>query len=377
MSVVMAMEPRRSALVYLFHLLILTFFVAVDGAADVNELTAESQLQTIIDSVPTKKIPGIILLVEGPNISFHGARGHADRKTKTPIEMEHSLRAGSVCKTYVAALANMAENEELIDLDLPIDQYLKAEVLDRLPTSAPTIRQLLNHTSGIPDYYGVRFYLKDWKDRGPLTTDLVLHAIRGKKVTNTPGEKFSYSNTNYHLVALILEAVYQRPLEKLFRERIFEPLKLQATYYNMHFPPGDAIHGYGSPGRSWKDTYEWQENTGPDGGMIIRPADLAKWIRELFSQKGQYAHIGAKMKSNPVIEDERKWQGMGVEILQSRSGIEIVGHTGAVDGYLTAAFYVPATDTVMVLHMNKSDNKIFSSVLSKTLRIITSQEHQE
>ena len=119
--------------------------------------------------------------------------------------------------------------------------------------------------------------------------------------------------------------------------------------------------------------YEWQENTGPDGGMIVRASDLAVWMRALFSEQGQYSQLGAQMMNDPVVEGERKLQGMGVEILQSRSGVNVVGHTGDADGYLTAAFYVPVSDTVMVLHMNKSDSKTFGSVLSKILKIISSQ----
>ncbi len=344
------------------------------GAARAEYASTEDHLQAIIDDVPVGKVPGIILLVEGADVRFHGARGWADRKAKTSIRMDNTLRAGSICKTYVGALSVMAVNEGLIDFDLPIDRYLGAEVLDKLPKDLrPTIRQLLNHTSGVPDYYGVRFYLKDWVDRGPLTTELVLHAIRGKKATNIPGEQYSYSNTNYHLMALILEEVYQVSLEALLEERIFKPLDLQATYYNQHFPPGDKIHGYGSPSNRWKDTYQWQENTGPDGGMIASAADLAIWMRALFAQDGRFYEIGATMAKAPVVEGERKLQGMGVEILQSRSGVTVMGHTGSVDGYLTAAFYVPATDTVMVLHMNKSDTKTFGSVLSQTLKIIVSK----
>ncbi len=335
----------------------------------------EMRLQEIIDEIPIKKVPGIVLFVEGPNVSFQGARGYADRKTKTPISVEHSLRAGSICKTYVAALSIMAANEELIDLDQSIDHYLSAEVLVKLPNGLrPTIRQLLNHTSGIPDYYDARFYLYDWKERGPLTTELVLHAIRGKEATNEPGAKFSYSNTNYHLIALILESVYQTSLDTLLNTRIFTPLELQATFYNQQFPPGDLIHGYGSPIRTWVDTYEWEENSGPDGGIIAAAADLAVWMRALFSEDGEYAHIGKVMTSDTVREKERKFQGLGAEIFQSRSGVNVVGHTGGADGYLTAAFYIQATDTVIVLHMNKSDEKIFGSVLSQILKITISEK---
>ena len=136
-------------------------------------------------------------------------------------------------------MAQLAANDGLIELDQTIDHYLDQEILSQLPDALrPTIRQLLNHTSGIPDYYGVRFYLTDWQDRGPLTLDLVLRAIRGKKATHRPGEAFSYSNTNYHLVAAILEKVHATDLATLLKRQLFVPLALNDTYYNERSPRG-------------------------------------------------------------------------------------------------------------------------------------------
>lgn len=331
------------------------------------------QLRAVMDAVPVSVVPGMILMVEGPDVSIAEARGVADRETNAPIRIDHTLRSGSIGKTYVAALALMAVEEGWLDLDETIDHYLNEETLAKLPNGLrPTIRQLLNHTSGVPDYYSERFYTEDWKDRTkPLTPELVLHAIRGLDATIEPGAEYSYSNTNYHLIALALEAVYQMPLAAQLQSRIIEPLGLKQTYYDSQFPPGDEIHGYGSPFGEWEDTFEFRENSGPDGGMFASAGDLAIWIKTLFSPDGRYAEIGAQMLENPVMERERKFQGMGVEILESRSGVKVVGHTGAVDGYLTAAFYVPETDTVLVLHINRFDESTFNGTLGGVLKVLT------
>ena len=331
-------------------------------------------LQAMIDEVPKKKVPGVLLYVHEPELTFLGTSGFADRKTKAPLRGDHTLRIASVGKTYVSALAQLAANDGLTELDQTIDHYLDQEILSQLPDALrPTIRQLLNHTSGIPDYYGVRFYLTDWQDRGPLTLDLVLRAIRGKKATHRPGEVFSYSNTNYHLVAAILEKVHATDLATLLKRQLFVPLALNDTYYNERSPRGDDIHGYGAPMQPWVDTYDWQENSGPDSGIKASAADVAKWIRALFSDDGALAAIGQQMTNAPVQERTRKLQGMGVEILESRSGVQVVGHTGGADGYLTAAFYIRESDLVFVLHINKSDEKRFSALLSQTLKTLLSQ----
>ena len=208
------------------------------------------------------------------------------------------------------------------------------------------------------------------KNRGPLSTELALHAIRGKKAYGKPGETYHYSNTNYHLAALILEKVYKKSLATLFQEKLFAVISLKKTFYGMSELPCDDIHGYGSPWRPWNDTYTWKENTGPDGGIFASALDLEKWIRALFSPAGQFVKYGEQMMANPVVEAERKRQGMGVEILLSRKGKKIVGHTGGLDGYLSAAFYIPSSDAVVVLYVNRSKEKQFSKTLGSILRCL-------
>lgn len=343
-----------------------------------SDISKETNTLVNVLKETTSYAPGAIFLISNRKTTYFESVGFSNRETKAKMNKDSALRIGSITKSFVATLAMMATEEGLLNLNSGIDDYLDASVLGKLPKNLnPTVQQLLNHTSGIPDYYGPRFYLRDWKDRGPLTTGLVLHAIRGRKASGRPGEKFNYSNTNYHLVALILEKMYEKSLEHLFREKLFPPLSLSETFYGMSSPQGDDIHGYGSPGRPWNDTYTWQENTGPDGGIFATAADLNKWMRALFSSGGRYSKYAKQMMTNPVYETEQKQQGMGVEILTSRSGTKCLGHTGGLDGYLTAAFYVPVKDTVIVLHVNRSKKKQFGKTLSSVLRYVTTSEEFE
>jgi D-alanyl-D-alanine carboxypeptidase len=334
-----------------------------------NDDETSDALSQILASA-TDIAPGAILVVSAPSFEFRRSAGYSHPSDRVEMRSDHTLRIGSITKTYVAALTVLASREELVDLDAGIDQYLGNEVLDLLPQGpVPTVRQLLNHTSGIPDYYGVRFYLFDWRDRGPLTTELVLNALRGKRRTGVPGEAFEYSNTNYHLLALILERIYETSLEHLFFEHIFAPLGLSETYYGIVSPPGDDIHGFGSPLWPWHATYSWQENSGPDGGMFATAGDLEVWLRSLFATDGAFASVGAEMQASAVQDGDRRQQGLGVEMLTSRTGIRVVGHTGGLDGYLTAAYYLPANDAFVLLHMNRSDADGFGEVLSQVLQV--------
>ena len=352
----------------------MSLLVAAPALAQSADSNVESRLQAVIDAA-VEDAPGIILLVDAPGVQFRGTGGLANKKTGEAMNADATLRLGSITKTFVASIAIMASNEGLLDLDAPISDYLAPDIMDRLPEGPdPTVRQLLNHTSGIPDYYSVRFYLLDWRDRGPLTTELVLHAIRGKKRVMEPGERFSYSNTNYHLAALILEQVYGQDIQALFETRIFEPVGLENAHYGGSLPPGDTIHGYGGAIFPWTDTYNWEENTGPDGGAFASADDLIVWLRTLFTEDGAYADIVEAMQAHANPDGERTLQGMGVEILRSSAGDVIVGHTGGLEGYATAAFYIPSKDAAFVIHVNTLRNSALNSALGATARILLTMD---
>lgn len=317
------------------------------------------------------QFPGIVILVDQPTDPFIVTAGTTKRHGGDPLSGSETLRLGSITKTYMAALALQLAREGALRLDAPISSYLERTTMDRLPRGLdPMVRQLLNHSSGIPDYYSERFYREDWKRDQPLTPELALHAIRGLPPSSKPGTRFDYSNTNYQVLALVIEAATGQPVDRLLHDRLIAPLGLTATYFDVPSPPGDVIHGYGSPFDPWEETFAYRENSGPDGGMFATASDVAKWLRALFAKDGAFRELGLAMVDNPLEDGPRKRQGLGVEIIVARSGEMIVGHTGSIDGYLSAAFYVPSADTVLVIHANRSDEQAFGSIVSQSLRAI-------
>ncbi|KWV90887.1 serine hydrolase [Erythrobacter sp. YT30] len=321
------------------------------------------------------EVPGIIILFERGDASYLIAEGTTMRDGGEPLTGEETLRLGSITKTYMAALTLELSREGMINLDAPISELLPSSVLARLPANLdPNVRQLLGHQSGIPDYYSRRFYLKDWDRTAPLTPDVALHSIRGVKRTMNPGTRFDYSNTNYQVLALILEQATGKTIDALIEDRLLKRFGLAETYYSVASPPGDVIHGYGSPIDTWEPTFALRENSGPDGGMFASADDAAKWIRTLFASDGALREIGDQMIADTAPESTRKRQGLGVEIFQSRSGDKVFGHTGSLDGYMSGAFYVPKTDTTIVIHMSRSDDQAFSALLSGTFTLAIAQD---
>lgn len=314
--------------------------------------------------------PGAIVLVRSGGESLAVARGLADRAEGVPMSADYLIRMASITKLYTAAVIVRLAQLELVDLDAPVRQYLPAEVLHRIANAdRATVRQLLNHTSGIPDYYDWRSTLF-WDWREPLTPERIFAHVRGKAATGPAGAEYEYSNTNYHLLALIAEAASGESLDALYRIHLFEPAGLEHTLYNGLFAERDLIHGYGSEFRRWRDTYDWQENTGPDGGMAAPAQEIALFLEALFAPGGALEAIGRDMLADPVEYEERKAYGLGVDILTTRSGDRLYGHTGSVWGYLSGAFYLPDRDTTMIVHINRNDEAIFGNLVRNTGRAI-------
>lgn len=308
---------------------------------------------------------GAILEVEGCGFSFRKASGVANRKTGAPMPVDEQLRIASIGKLYTAAVIHKLASDGLLDLDAPATRYLTEGQVDGVPNRDATVRQLLNHTSGVPDYYDTRSYLlTDWTQ--PNTSERTFEVARRRSATNAPGASYSYSNTNYQILGLVAERVTGESLGNLIAKRLLDPLGLVETRYHTEHP-GGTIHGYGTELNPNADTWKYAENTGPDGGITATSSDVSKFLNALFVDGGVFAAIGESMVADPVERDRpRQFAGPGAEILVSRAGTEFVGHTGDTSGYLTFAFAVPEYDATMVGQVTANKKDILVELLSST-----------
>lgn len=322
-------------------------------------------LSQAVSRTAEKSKAGAILDVQGCGLSFREASGVANRKTRAAMPLDEQLRIASIGKLYTAAVIHDLSGDGLLDLDKAATSYLNKDELEGVPNSDATLRQLLNHTSGIPDYYDARSYLlTDWTQ--PITAERALKVARRKTATNAPGAAYSYSNTNYQILGLIAENVTGISLGDLIETRVTTPLNLSQTRYNTAHP-GGIIHGYGTELRSNADTWKYAENTGADSGITATSSDLSKYLRALFLDEGELASIGTAMLADPVVRHRpRQFAGAGAEIIVSRSGTELVGHTGDTFGYLTFALAVPDYDLTMVGHVSANREDVFVEMLQST-----------
>src|SRR5215207_2202675 len=289
------------------------------------------------------------------------ATGLSDLEAKTPLRPTDRMPAGSVGKTFVAAVALQLVQEGKLSLDGRLAELLGGERwFARLPNSdALTLRVLLNHSSGIPNHVEDSGFLKELFDHSArdIKHEELLTYVLGKRPLFPAGRGFHYSDTNYILVGLAVEKAAGRPLYELVAERILKPLRLDATM------PSDAptlpgvANGYlkGKPvivgGRfTVNPQWEWA-----GGGFASTAEDLARWAGALYGGQVLRPETFGQMLQSPASGEGRGY-GLGTQTRESRWG-DAYGHDGEFPGYLSDMRYYPRFKISVAVQVNADESE--------------------
>lgn len=265
--------------------------------------------------------------------------GTADLGTGRPMNTTDRLRAGSVTKTFTATVVLQLAAEHRIALDAPVERYLPGLIRHGGHDGRRiTVRQLLRHTSGLPDYLDA----PEWEHLEPLRyrhfepRDLVLRALDLPR----PQKAWHYATTNYLLAGLIIREVTGHSPEAEITRRVIRPLKLRDTYW-----PGDDPRIHGPHSRSYfttedgrvADGTDWNTTFGGVGGALVStPTDLARFVTALFGGRLLPADQLADMRRTVAADPDRLWPGAryGLGLIASplRCGGLWWGHAGTVPG---------------------------------------------
>ena len=197
------------------------------------DFSKADKLQDAMNNLVKLGIPGISIALFGEEGWWTGSAGYASIENKIPIQPCHLVYHQSISKTYMAiAILKLMEGGK-INLDNPITMYLPKQT-SALVTDAEkiTVRMLLNHTSGIPEYNSAPAYvtkLLQEPDHRFQPLDYIKY-INKKPLTFAPGSKYSYRNTNYVLLALIADELTGNHA-RYISEQVFKPLNLTHTFY--------------------------------------------------------------------------------------------------------------------------------------------------
>ena len=309
-------------------------------------------------------IPGLALaVVKDGNILKAQAYGFADVDSKIPATTNTVFRIGSLSKQFVATAIMMLGEEGKLGLDDPVSKYL-----DGTPSrwKKITIRHLLTHTSGIPDFNNENIRVDD----GPGDFDQrVLNTLARRRLHFAPGEEYRYSNSNYHLLGMIIQKITGKPYSDFLRERIFEPLGMTQTTV---FAKGGTYPGLAS-GYRWDNGFH---RTGDPvgvtaGGSVLSSiSDMAKWDAALYTER-LLKKSGLQQMWTPVaLNDGMTWRyGFGWAVGRINDHL-IVSHTGNIFGF-SSAIYRAVDDglTVIVLDNRFDSYDAAAKLVQKIARI--------
>ncbi|MFE4621273.1 serine hydrolase domain-containing protein [Streptomyces sp. NPDC056747] len=266
--------------------------------------------------------------------------GVGDLATGAKVPKDGQVRIGSNTKTFTAVVVLQLVAEGKISLDAKVDDYLPGLVRGKgIDGRRITVRELLQHTSGIPEY-GEHITDEEMKDRYFEPRDLLDIALR-YEAEFEPGEKWSYSNTNYVLAGLIVQKVTGRPLTEEMDRRIMKRIGLRHTYFPA---PGDKTirephpRGYArsSAGATPVDFTEVDPSAGwAAGQMISTNSDLNRFFTALLDGRLLPAAQLAQMRTTVPVGDTGSHYGLGLMSRQLSCGGVYWGHGGDIVGYET------------------------------------------
>ena len=265
-------------------------------------------------------------------VRWEGAAGFADAGAGTLLTAADTMRVGSITKTYLAAVVLLLAEEGRVGLDDPAAQYLPDLGLG----PGITLRHLLSHHSGLWNYTD---------DPGAMLADpplepedLVALAVdRGP--TFDPGAAFAYSNTNYIVLGLLVEAVTGNPAHREIRERVLNPLDLGATFLAGAERGKVTAAPYGDPERN--DGYSAIEAAAwTAGAMVATPGDLVDFVSRLFGGDLLDPQSLAAMTTSLDATGGGAAYGFGVDLIEM-TGLAAWGHGGGIPGFIAGVYFVP------------------------------------
>ncbi|WP_053643525.1 serine hydrolase domain-containing protein [Streptomyces sp. XY431] len=293
--------------------------------------------------------------------TWRGAAGVADLATGAPVPEDARFRIGSVTKTFAATVVLQLVGERRIGLDDPVERHLPGLVPNG---AAITVRQLLNHTSGIYSFTDdPRFAtegeeaLDRWLTVGRWTTYRPVEVVRiatAQPPYSAPGAAWHYSNTNYVLLGMIIEHVTGRGWDEEIERRIVRPLGLRGTSMPGTSPvvPGPHAHGYverpsGGPADV---TLQNPSAYGAAGAGISTTRDLARFNAALLDGRLLRPAELAAMKQQVATGGDNTY-GLGLSRYPTACG-EFWGLTGGIAGYGTLVMGDAAGRRQVVVSIN-------------------------
>jgi len=273
-----------------------------------------------------------VAIVKDGRIVHARGYGVADLEHDIPITPASVFYVGSLSKQFTAMIVALLAQQGTLSLDDDIRKYLPE--LPQYDTPI-TIRHLVHHTSGLPEYMAL-LARAGWRPDAPFGNRDVLDIIaRQRQLSFRPGDQFSYSNTGYTLLALIAERAARTPFEELAETRIFSPLGMKSTHFHA-----DAGRIVKQRAYAYERASDGSLRLAPPvptrvgaGGIFTTVEDLARWDQNSYDGRVGGAALIKQITTPGTLNGGRPLEyAFGLEV-RARRGLQVVEHGGDLVGY--------------------------------------------
>jgi CubicO group peptidase (beta-lactamase class C family) len=297
---------------------------------------------------------GILVAKEGA-VLYEKYAGFADLRSKDPFTDSTSTHIASSGKTFTGMAILRMVQENKLSLDDPLEKFFPG-----FPYPGVTVKLLLNHRSGMPNYL---YFMpkKEWKDKQVTNIDVLNYLMTAKPNRSfSPDRRFSYSNTNYVLLALIIEKISGKSYPEFMKWQFFDPLGMTHTFvYNVK-DSMKVISSYEANGHVWQN--DFLEGTYGDKNIYTTPRDLLKWDQAFYTDqviRKTLLDTAFTPYSNerPSVHN----YGLGWRLLMIPNGKKVVYHNGRWHGFNAAFARLIDEKVTIIILGNKFNSKIYSS----------------
>lgn len=337
-------------------------------STSLTDVTGQNELDNWLSLLESEgKFNGGVLLIKEGDPIFMNTYGYTDHTRSKRLTTASSFRLASVSKQFTAFGIMLLENKGLLDYDAPVTTYIPS-----FPYTGVSVRHLLHMTSGIPDGY-LQLAEKHKSEIGDVLSiqEAVTLLCKYPSKAAEPNSWYNYSNSNYILLASIIENVSGQSFEAYMQQAVFDPLQMKNTrVWNLlsntkNFP--NKTLGFEKQGDTYHPMYPtFIDGVSGDGGIFASLEDFIIWDTVLYGntllpqEKLQEAFTAVTLNDNSISN-----YGFGWAL-----GDDIVQHSG---GWLAARTFIyrnTKTKSCLVILDNSANSKYFGNIQKRLLEVV-------
>jgi CubicO group peptidase (beta-lactamase class C family) len=300
---------------------------------------------------------GSILVAKEGEVLYEKYEGYRDLRLKDQLTDTTSFHLASTSKPFTAMAILRLVQENKLTTDDSLSHFFPG-----LPYPGITVKMLLNHRSGLPNYVNFMGDAKKWDTRITVTNEMMLDFLYTKKPQRdfAPDTRFTYSNTNYVLLAMIIEKVSGRPFADYMKTYLFDPLRMKHTYVCTLDKDSLATRSFKANGAIWDNDH--LEGTYGDKNIYSTARDMLKWDQALYS--GVFIRQSLLDSAFTPYSFERPGihnYGLGWRMLLIPNGKKVIYHFGRWHGFTPAFARLTDEKVTIIILGNKFNRNIYNA----------------